>query len=144
MSYIIPVQIRWSDLDVNGHIRHSAYYDWGALCRIQFLQEHGLDVKTMQQLQIGPVIFREEAVFKKEIKLEDAIQINLKLLKARKDFSRWTMQHEIIKENNIATLITLDGAWISTALRKLTTPPGIVALAYENMPKSDTFEWLSP
>ena len=64
-----PVQIRWSDLDPNFHLRHSVYYDWGALCRIEFLYQFGLTTDIMQQLNFGPILFREECVFKKEIKM---------------------------------------------------------------------------
>ncbi len=44
------IQIRWSDLDPNFHLRHSVYYDWGAFCRVEFLNEHGLTAGLMQQL----------------------------------------------------------------------------------------------
>ena len=47
----------------------------------------------MQRLHIGPIIFREECVFKKEIRLGDKITIDLHVDKAKKDYSRWTIQH---------------------------------------------------
>jgi acyl-CoA thioester hydrolase len=65
-----PVQLRWSDMDPNFHIRHSVYYDWGAMCRIDFLTQYGLTPAVMQQYSFGPIIFREECVFRKEIKFE--------------------------------------------------------------------------
>ena len=63
----LPLQIRWSDLDPNFHLRHSVYYDWAAMCRMEFLTRNGLTPALMQQMQFGPIIFREEAVFRKEI-----------------------------------------------------------------------------
>src|SRR5215217_197557 len=96
-----PVQIRWADIDANLHLRHSVYYDWGALCRIEFLNNHKLTIDVMSGLNIGPIIFREECFFKKEIKLEDKVTIDLVLTKAKKDFSRWTIKHQIIKGDNI-------------------------------------------
>lgn len=142
MEYIKQVQIRWSDLDVNAHLRHSVYYDWGAFCRIAFLQEHGLSTIKMQELHIGPVLFREEAVFKREVRQEDTVAINLELVKARRDFSRFAIRHTIFKnEDTIAALITVEGAWIDMIKRKLCTPPEIVAATYGVMPKADDFEW---
>lgn len=82
------IEIRWSDLDPNNHLRHSAYYDYGAYSRICFLNEHGLTAETMLQHNIGPILFREECLFKKEIKFGDTIKINVKLDKATLDFSR--------------------------------------------------------
>src|SRR5678815_4527998 len=95
-EFIIEVQVRWSDLDPNVHLRHSVYYDWGAFCRVAFFQEYKLTTETMAQLRIGPILFREECVFRKEIRLGDKVTIDLRLAKAKKDFSRWTIQHTIM------------------------------------------------
>src|SRR4051812_46114758 len=91
------IQIRWSDLDPNFHLRHSVYYDWGAFCRIEFLNEYGLNADVLQRLQFGPILFREECVFRKEIRSGDEIRMDLHLVRARKDYSRWTIRHNITK-----------------------------------------------
>jgi acyl-CoA thioester hydrolase len=141
-EYLKPIDIRWADLDPNFHLRHSVYYDYGAYCRVSFLEEHGLTNLLMQQLNIGPILFREEAVFRKEVRLGDKLNIGLQLLKARKDFSRWTIRHELIKNENIlSAVVTVDGAWINTLLRKLATPPAEVIKVFEVMPKAPEFEW---
>ena len=137
------VQIRWSDLDPNFHLRHSVYYDWGAFCRVEFLNEYGLTAEVMAQLQFGPILFREECVFRKEIRLGDVVTMNLQILKSKKDFSRWTIQHQIMKnENVLAANLTVDGAWINVALRKLTSPPEKVFEVFNQMPRAEGFEWL--
>lgn len=142
-DYTQQVQIRWADLDANAHVRHSVYYDWGSFCRIQFLNEQGLSTTKMQDLHIGPILFREEAIFKKEIRQDDYIVINLELLKARRDFSRFAIRHTIIKnENIVAAIITVEGAWMDTIKRKLCTPPHIVEATYNAMPRAADFEWL--
>ena len=144
MQYIKPVHIRWSDLDVNAHLRHSVYYDWGAYCRIDFFFEHGLSTEKMQQLHIGPVLFREECIFRKEIRQGDLVSINLELTKSRKDGSRFSVRHTIYKNNEmVAAILQLDGAWMDTTLRKLTRPPEWVCTIQNRMPKSDDFEWLT-
>ena len=48
-SYIKPVEIRWSDLDPNFHVRHSVYYDMGAYIRMSFLTENGLNTAVLMQ-----------------------------------------------------------------------------------------------
>src|SRR5688572_7921595 len=106
-SYIKPIEIRWSDLDPNFHLRHSVYYDFGAYIRFSFLEEHGLTSSFMIKHQFGPILFREECVFKREIRKDDVITIDVQLLKARPDHSRWTIQHRIIKNGDeIAALVT--------------------------------------
>ena len=142
LDFIIPVQVRWSDLDPNFHLRHSVYYDWGALCRINFLSKYGLTSPLMQQMHFGPILFREECIFRKEIHLDDEVKIDLKLSKGRKDFSRWSIQHKIYKNGDkVSAILTVDGAWIDTNKRKLTVPPPQAVTVFEQMPRSEDFVW---
>ena len=67
------VEVRWSDMDPNFHLRHSVYYDWGAYMRLTFLLEQGITPAVMQQLHFGPILFREECVFKREIAFGDKV-----------------------------------------------------------------------
>ena len=137
------VEIRWSDLDPNFHLRHSVYYDWGALCRVDFLNRYDLNAAAMQRLSVGPILFREECIFKKEIRLGDKVAIDLQILKAKRDFSRWTIQHAIIKnEETLAAILTVDGAWLDTVKRKLATPPPEVFNVFSQMPLNENFQWL--
>lgn len=142
-SFVQPVQVRWSDLDPNVHLRHSVYYDWGAYCRISFLSGQQLTAEVMQRLQIGPILFREECVFKKEIRLGDTVTINLELVKSKKDYSRWTIRHTITKNGDaIAALLTVDGAWLDVVRRKLATPPQEVSDVFSAMPVAEEFQWI--
>lgn len=136
------LQIRWSDLDPNFHLRHSVYYDWGAFCRVEFLNEYGLTADVMMQLQFGPILFREECVFRREIKSGDRVRINLQVTKSRKDFSRWSIQHHILKnENELCAVLSVDGAWMHIGQRKLMSPPAKVHEVFDLMPKAEGFAW---
>ena len=140
-DFIQSPEVRWSDLDPNFHLRHSVYYDFGASIRIAFLTLNGITPARMLEYNIGPVLFREECIFKKEIRFGDRVTINIKLDKLTKDFSRWSMVHEIIKNDGIpAALITIDGAWIDTQKRKLAVPPAIFNTAFDLIPKTDAFQ----
>ena len=142
-KFIKEIQLRWSDLDPNFHLRHSVYYDWGAFCRIEFLKEFGLTANLMQQLHFGPILFREECVFKKEIRDGDKITIDLTLLKARRDYSRWSIRHTIVKNTDIiSAILTVDGAWINTTERKLAMPPPEAEKVFSQMPVDENFQWL--
>lgn len=137
------IQLRWSDLDPNFHIRHSVYYDWGAFCRIEFLNENGLTSRVMQELNFGPVLFREECIFRKEIRSGDVVTISLEIIKSKKDFSRWSIQHSITKnENLLCATLAVDGAWMDVTKRKLASPPEKVNEVFTLMPKAENFEWM--
>lgn len=137
------IQLRWSDLDPNFHVRHSVFYDWGAFCRVEFLNEFGLTSHVMQELKFGPILFREECVFRREIRSGDEIKIDLQLLRSKKDFSRWSIQHQITKaDRTLCAVITVDGAWMDVVRRKLSSPPEKVHEVFNKMPKPENFEWL--
>ncbi len=140
-EYKLKLQVRWADLDANAHLRHSVYYDWGSYCRISFLNGHGLSTMKMHELKVGPVLFREECIFRKEVLQEDDVSINVELVKSRRDFSRWSMRHTIFKGDVIAAVINIDGAWMDTVKRKLCAPPDLVATTYDDMPKAEDFAW---
>ena len=138
-----PVQVRWADLDPNFHLRHSVYYDWGAMCRIEYLNKAGLDWKRMQQLQIGPIILRYECIFKKEIRFDDVVTIDINLIKAKKDYSRFTIRHKIKKEPGIiSAILTVDIAWLNGLTRKLAVLPEEDIKLLEHGPFADDFQWL--
>ncbi len=137
------IEIRWSDIDPNFHLRHSVYYDFGAFVRIAFMTENGLTPFVIQQEQIGPILFREECVFKREIHFNDSVEVNVQLVKSTHDMSRWTMVHEVTKNGTtLSALITIDGAWINTSLRKLAIPPESFRKVFENLPRAPHFEWI--
>ena len=141
-SYTMPIAIRWSDLDPNFHLRHSVYYDYGAYLRITFLNEQGLTPGFMADNSIGPILFREECVFRKEVRLGDTLSIDLHLVSASPNFARWSIRHNIMKNDNIlAAVLNVDGAWIDTNRRKLATPPEQVFNTFTDMPRAADFAW---
>ena len=140
-SFSIPIQVRWSDIDQNRHLRHSAYYDYGATARIACFSQHGLTNLKFEELQIGPILFREEAIFKREIKFEDRITIDMIVNKATIDFARWSIRHQLFKEDGtLAAVLNLDGAWIDIAKRKLAIPDEYVRKIFDDFPKANDFQ----
>lgn len=139
-DYSKKSEIRWADLDPNFHVLHSKYYDFGAYCRMSFLTTHGITPAMMMEHNIGPVIFREECLFKREIKFGDEVEVFLKLGKCNEDASRWSMVHELwINGDTLAAVITIDGAWLDTKLRKLASPPQLCKDALDQIPKTEDF-----
>lgn len=137
------IEARWSDLDPNFHIRHSVYYDWGAYARMAFLNEYGITSKLMLELHMGPILFREECIFKRELHFNDKISINLVLAKSTPDMGRWTMRHEIWKNTDtLSAIITIDGAWMNTHERKLAIPPETFRETFNQLERAADFEWV--
>jgi acyl-CoA thioester hydrolase len=139
--YSLPLQVRWSDIDANRHLRHSVYYDYGSYCRMELLTEIGLNTHKLAELGIGPILFREEAIFRREVVFEDRIKITADLIKGTSDYSRWSIQHQILKEDGtVAAIVTVDGAWIDLEKRKLAIPNDFVKGIFDQIPKSMKYE----
>lgn len=138
-----PVTLRWADLDPNYHVRHSVYYDWGATLRLEFLAEYGLTYTAMQEQHFGPILFHEEAIFKREVRPGDVMIMNVLVTKLRRDYARFSFRHELTRaDGTLCAILNIDGAWMDTQLRKLTVPPAIVARMAEEGPKAEDFEWV--
>jgi acyl-CoA thioester hydrolase len=87
------------------------------------------------------VLFREEAVFRREILFDDKIRITLEVLRATADYSRWSIRHQIVKsDDTLAATIQVDGAWIDMHKRKLAVPDPFMQDVFSRLPKSQEFQ----
>jgi acyl-CoA thioester hydrolase len=134
-----PIAVRWADLDPNGHVRHSVYYDWGAMARIGYLDGKGVGLGWMAENGIGPVLFREEARFLREVRFGDALRIDVWLAGASDDGRKWRMRHRILKGDEVAATIEIDGAWLDLRARKIVVPPADIVRAFANVARTDDF-----
>ena len=126
---------RWADMDPNGHMRHSAYADYAADQRLVLLAAWGYDIKEFARLRLGPVLFREETTFLKEVSIGEEIRVNSRLRTVNDDGTRWSITHTIYKaDGRVAATVAVDGAWLDLDRRKLTTPPTELSEAFRNLP----------
>lgn len=142
--YTQNIDIRWADLDPNFHVLHSKYYDFCAFARTAFLYENNITAEVMTKLCVGPILFKEECVFRKEIRFGDKVSVLVEVCGASKNYARWQMKHKIILgEEEVAAEVTVLGAWMDMMKRKLTIPPQSILDVFEKAPKSDDFKFLS-
>ena len=122
--FSVQVDIRWADVDLNQHVRHSVYYDLGAHTRMRFLEHIGYDAQKLFKLGLGPILFHEQCSFIREVKMNDTVTINIQRGEFKDDGSQWSLHHEIINSEGIKCAhITVKGAWMDVIKRKVTSPP---------------------
>ena len=139
-SFERVIEVRWSDVDQNGHVRHSAYYDYGADVRIAFFRAAGFPNTRMTAMNIGPILFKEECAFLREIRPDDRIRVNLQKGQINEDGSRWSLHHELFNQDDKKVAhISITGAWLDLAMRKLSTPPSDLAAAMYELPQGEAF-----
>ena len=98
-AYTKKFEFRWSDVDANQHVMHSKYYEAAAHCRMSFLKEKGITMELLKSLSIGPILFREECLFRRELYGGEIVQVSFELLKAKRDGSRFSSIHEFTKSD---------------------------------------------
>ena len=132
---------RWADFDPNNHMRHSAYNDYAAESRVRLFNEYGLSLTAFNKLNIGPVLFREETNFWKEIALSDDIVVEVFLKGVSEKGERFKLHHKIFRgDGKLAAEINIYAAWMDLKMRKLCDPPQIVIDTFKQLEKSDDFE----
>lgn len=143
MSFKKSFQVRWADLDANGHMRHSAFNDYAAHVRVSMFDEFHYPLQELIKLGIGPVLFREETQFKKELQLHQDFTVDCAVVAMRRNGKIWQMRHQFFDDKNeLTTIITVDGAWLDLKQRKVTEPPEDLQSAIEDLPRTEDFKWM--
>jgi len=140
MNVFYEGQVIWAQIDANMHMRHSAYADFAAQARFVMLEDYGLKPDTFIKLKIGPVLFREELFYLREVHVNDRIKVTSELTKARPDGSRFSLRQEMFRGDGVkAALINVDGAWMDLQTRKLTGLPPELCDMFMKMPRSEDY-----
>jgi len=141
MVFKIDYHTKWADFDANKHMRHTAYNDYAAACRIRFFNKYGFGVDRFEEDNFGPILFKEETSFLKEIKLGEDISVDLYLEGMSAKGERFKMHHNIYKQDGtLAAKIKIYAAWINLEKRKLTTPPNEAIKMFESLQRTENYE----
>ena len=133
-------KVLWSQVDSNNHLRHSAYADFGAQARLELLTKIGFDTDTLEKLKIGPILFREELIYMREVRPNDTLRITCEMSHCRRDGSRWSFTQSVFRSDAIqAAQINTQGAWIDIDKRKLIGLPQDWMEKFMQIPKTKDF-----
>lgn len=137
-------EIRWSDVDANGHLANSAYTNFMSHTRMAFFSENGFSLPDIRSFNIGPVVFYEHMYYFKEAFLGTPITVTLQISGLSDDGMFFKFDHNFYDNNgkNLAYCEML-GAWIDLRKRVLTPLPKDLLTLAEKFPKSNSFKILS-
>ena len=138
-------EIRWADLDPNAHMRHSAYADYGAQARVGFLSEHGFTLSQFQKLHLGPVLFREDLKYVKEIRANERIRVTCEAVGVSPNRKHWRIRHRIFRQDGeLACTIDCQGAWFDLVNRKVVPASAELEAVMAKMPRSEDYAEFTP
>lgn len=116
--------VRWSDLDANRHVRNTVFSEFATHTRFRLLESLGFAQPRFESLRFGPVMFREEIRYRRELLFGDQVTVNVLFAGLSEDGSQWRVHQEVSRGNGKqAAVLTIDGAWIDLDTRKLVAPP---------------------
>jgi acyl-CoA thioester hydrolase len=134
-------EVRWADLDIGGHARHTAILDWATHCRVRAFSAHGATTTRFQELGVSPVIFREEADYLREVLGDDRITISFEFAGASPDWKHFRIRHALTRQDGVhCATVVVRGSWLDLQQRKVVVPPGPIVRACEALPRAADFE----
>lgn len=112
-------------------MRHTVYLTYGADARVAIFNNNGIEFGVNGIPDVAPVLFREEAIYRREVRFGDTVEVRTTITKLSDDAGRWSMKHEVLRpDGELAATIEADGAWIDMTTRKLAVPPPDIASAF--------------
>jgi acyl-CoA thioester hydrolase len=137
-------EIRWSDLDANGHVNYSTYINAAGDVRYHFFGEQGFPPERFAQLGVGPVYTAIHAEFLREVRLGETVTITYTVSGFSPQGSRWKVHHNILKSNGKkAVSLEIEGVILDLTTRKPTLPSPELLQIFHLIPRAKDFEVLS-
>lgn len=135
--------VRWSDLDANRHVRNTIFSELATHTRFRLLESHGFSQERFESLRFGPVMFREEIRYRRELRFGEDVTVSVLFAGLSLDGSQWRVHQEVTRaDGKQAAVLTIDGAWIHLESRKLTRPPLELLELLQDLPRTRDFEVL--
>lgn len=140
MKFEKVFEVRWSEIDVNWHMRNTAYAELGTSTRVAFLAENGFPPEEFVNLGFGPVILREETKYMREVRLGHEVTYTLALSGLSEDGSHFEMHHDVMLDGEVrAAILRVEGSWMDLSARKLRTPPTALDEAMRRLDRTADF-----
>ena len=131
----------WKDIDFNQHMRNTAFLEKVDDVRMMFFAENGLQMDEFSRLKVGPIVFKDEVEYFKEINLLDKIKISIATAGMSADCSRFIIRNEFFRsDGKIAARINSYGTWIDLAERKVIVPPEKLQMVLKALPKTEDYK----
>jgi acyl-CoA thioester hydrolase len=117
-------RVGWSDLDANAHMGNTSYLDHASNTRMIFFSQHGFSVGRFASEKFGPVVMRDELVYRKELRLMDEFTVSFESAGISYDGVRFRVRNTFYNTaNDVAATVTSEGVWFDLERRRPRVPP---------------------
>lgn len=139
-EFKITFQARWADMDLNGHMRNTAYLDYAADSRMLYFKENGFAMSDFIRLSIGPVVFQDTIRYFHELFMYEDFTVTLRLKGLSADGSKFHFVNDFQKSDGtpVASVMT-EACWLDLNRRIVSAPPETLRQIIEQLQKTDDF-----
>ncbi|CAM5523104.1 MULTISPECIES: acyl-CoA thioesterase [Streptomyces] len=123
-------EVRWDDIDLNGHLRNTRYLEYAATARLGFLIGSGWGPGELAKAGVAAVSLGEEVRYLREVFPLERVVVGSRVVGLSEEGARWRFEHRFARESGeeVAVVRTL-GAWIDLRARRIAPPPsGLLAV----------------
>ena len=143
MSFELEMMAGWQDMDMNGHMRNTAYLEKAVDVRLSWFALCGFDSGEFARRRLGPVIMTDEVRYHREVGLLEPLRVTLALAGVAPDGSRFRLRNEFYRgDGQLAARVDSTGGWLDLAARRLIPPPAEIAASLEALGQTDDFSLL--
>ena len=123
-KFVKEFDVRWSDIDANLHLIHTAYSGFMAHTRMCFLDANGINMEAFAQEQLGPVLLNEQIHFIREIRPMETVYVDIELSGMTEDYKIFRFDQGLYNNNGtLAAYSRLMVCFIDMKTRKMTAVP---------------------
>ncbi len=133
-------RVGWSDLDGNAHMGNSSYLDYASNTRMLFFANQGFSLSRFASEKFGPVIVRDELVYRKELRLMDEFKVDFEAVGISQDGARFRVRNTFRNPyGEILATVTSEGVWFDLERRRPRAPPFDLGSLMRNLKRSSDF-----
>ncbi|MFE2546272.1 acyl-CoA thioesterase [Actinacidiphila glaucinigra] len=131
-------EVRWDDVDLNGHLRNTRYLEYASTARLCHLIESGWTPKDLSKAGVAAVLLGEEVRYLREVFPLEVVEVTSQVTGLSKDGSRWLIEHRFYRgSGEEVAVVSTHGAWIDLGIRRITAPPPALLASLEAVRAAD-------
>ena len=133
-------EVGWFDCDANRHLKNTAFLEYAIEARFRYFNAHGFPASSFAKHQIGPVVVKDEIVYKRELYLLDKFKVQFLSGGINQAGTRNLVVNRIIKaDGELAAEIRSMIVWFDLAERKVRVPPPELAAAIAALARTEDY-----
>ncbi len=111
--------------------------------RFEYFERCGFPGRRFAIERIGPVVLREEIIYRRELRFQDEFTVDLQVTGISSDGIRFSVQHTFRDATGqVAAVVTSEGLWLDLESRRPRAPSAELDAAQRALPRADSYREL--